>query len=274
MIHLQYAVRTKIRDGRRNPRRNFLDYSIDKYGVELVNDTRVLLRLLVLYLPLPLFWALYIQQGSRWTFQADKMNGDIGFYIIKPDQFGLISPLLVIVLIPIFESIVYPILSKIGIRRPLQKLAIGGALAAISFLISAFIQLKIEAAPEKSVHMLWLTPQYVVIVLSEVMFAVTGIAFSYEQAPDRMKSVVMGFWQLNVSFGNLIVLFVAQLAVFESQAYEFLFYFGMTLIDILIFIILAYNYKSVKQTEVDDEQIHKPEYLIPLQTLEKTSSEK
>lgn len=44
----------------------------------------------MLYAPMPIFWALFDQTGSRWTFQADKMNGDIGFYTIKPDQIQML----------------------------------------------------------------------------------------------------------------------------------------------------------------------------------------
>lgn len=59
-----------MRERRFNPRNNLLDYSIEKYGTELVGDIRRLGRILVLYLPLPLFWTLYDQKGSRWTIQV------------------------------------------------------------------------------------------------------------------------------------------------------------------------------------------------------------
>lgn len=247
---MQYAIATKFRDGSRKPRENLLDYSIDKYGHELVNDTRILLKILMLYLPLPFFWALFDQQGSRWTFQADKMNGDIGFYVIKPDQMQLVNPLLILIFIPLFDVILYPLLSKIGIRRSLQKLTLGGILAGVAFVSSALVQFHIDASPEKSVSILWLVPQYVIITLAEVMFSVTGLSFSYEQAPESMKSVVQAFWLLTVAFGNLILVFVAEFAFFESQAYEFLLFAGLMFIDMMIFMILARNFKSTPRVEL------------------------
>jgi solute carrier family 15 oligopeptide transporter 1 len=72
------------------------------------------------------------------------MNGDIGFTEIKPDQMQLINPLLILVFIPLFDCAVYPILSKFGLRRPLQKLATGGILAGIAFMISGFVELELE----------------------------------------------------------------------------------------------------------------------------------
>lgn len=70
VLLFQNAFTTKMREKNVNPRKNFLDYSIDKYGSELVGDVRRLSRILVLYLPLPLFWTLYDQKGSRWTIQV------------------------------------------------------------------------------------------------------------------------------------------------------------------------------------------------------------
>jgi dipeptide/tripeptide permease len=42
-----------------------------------IGDVRQLLKVLTMFLPLPLFWALSDQQGSRWTLQAEHMDGDI-----------------------------------------------------------------------------------------------------------------------------------------------------------------------------------------------------
>ncbi|XP_055305343.1 peptide transporter family 1-like, partial [Sitodiplosis mosellana] len=101
------AISTKYRERSTNPRENLLDYSIDKYGAQLVSETRVMLKILLLYLPLPFFWSLFDQQGSRWTFQANKMNGDLGFYTIKPDQVQMINPLMILTFIPVFEACLY-----------------------------------------------------------------------------------------------------------------------------------------------------------------------
>lgn len=104
------------------------------------------MRILVLYLPLPVFWALFDQQGSRWTFQATRMNGDMGSWDIKPDQLQVLNPLLILVFIPLYDVAIYPLLAKIGIRRPLQKLTIGGILAGIAFVISGLVELELEVS--------------------------------------------------------------------------------------------------------------------------------
>lgn len=81
---------------------------------------------LFLYIPLPIFWALFDQQASRWTLQATRMNGQLGAFTIKPDQIQVINPLLVILMIPVFEYVIYPFLTKIKLfHRPLQRMTIG-----------------------------------------------------------------------------------------------------------------------------------------------------
>lgn len=41
----------------------------------MIRDIKYVFNVLVLFIPLPLFWALFDQQGSRWTLQAIRMDG-------------------------------------------------------------------------------------------------------------------------------------------------------------------------------------------------------
>lgn len=122
----------------------FLDYATPAVGPEMVHETKCLFKILLLYVPFPIFWALADQQGSRWTFQATHMDGSVGNFSIKPDQMQVINPLLILIFIPLFDYIVYPVLAGVGIRRPLQKLSLGLLLAAIGFFLSAMVELRLE----------------------------------------------------------------------------------------------------------------------------------
>ena len=51
-------------------------------------------------------------QGSRWTLQALRMNGQLGELQIQPDQMQALNPILILVFIPIFEIIIYPLFAK------------------------------------------------------------------------------------------------------------------------------------------------------------------
>lgn len=72
------------------------------------------------------------------------MDGDIGFMTIKPDQMQVVNPFLILVFIPLYEMLFYPLLKLIGIKRPLQKLAIGGILAGVAFVCSALVEWQLE----------------------------------------------------------------------------------------------------------------------------------
>ncbi|XP_015171560.1 PREDICTED: peptide transporter family 1 isoform X2 [Polistes dominula] len=138
-----YAIKRKIKSKEKMD--HWLDYAADKYGQQLVDDIKDSLRVLKMFLPLPIFWALFDQQGSRWTIQASRMDGEIGNFLIQPDQMQVFNPLLVVIFIPIFEICIYPVFAKIRLlNTPLKKLTIGGLLAALSFVISAIVELQLE----------------------------------------------------------------------------------------------------------------------------------
>lgn len=46
-------------------REHWLDHADDKYDRGLIEDIKALLRVLVLFIPLPVFWALFDQQVNK-----------------------------------------------------------------------------------------------------------------------------------------------------------------------------------------------------------------
>lgn len=182
-------------------------------------------------------------QGSRWIFQATRMNGDIGFYTITPDQMIALNPAFVIISLPICNYLIYPLLSKLRINSLLQKMTIGGMLAVVACLIAAFVEREIE---RNFINILWLAPQYLVIAFSENFLFVSNLSFAYTEAPLSMKSVMTSFVFVVIAFGNLFVVFISGTKMFESQTTEFFFYAGILFVSMIIFGILAYRYKPVQ----------------------------
>jgi solute carrier family 15 (oligopeptide transporter), member 1 len=72
------------------------------------------------------------------------MTGELGSFTLKPDQMQVVNPLLILLFVPLFDYVLYPLLAKVGIKRPLQKLVLGGLLAATAFVVSALLELKLE----------------------------------------------------------------------------------------------------------------------------------
>eukprot|EP00095_Tigriopus_kingsejongensis_P000412 maker-scaffold19_size710362-snap-gene-5.13 protein:Tk00412 transcript:maker-scaffold19_size710362-snap-gene-5.13-mRNA-1 annotation:"peptide transporter family 1-like isoform x2" len=149
-------------------RDHWLDHAENRFGAQFVSDVKAVLRVCVLFLLYPVFWALYDQQGSRWTFQATRMDGTIGSVVILPDQMQVINAVLILVFIPIFDKIIYPLCGTPAwfktqqtpdlsvtfltlfaakcnlLKSPLQKIVTGGCLLAVAFVVSGVVELILE----------------------------------------------------------------------------------------------------------------------------------
>lgn len=135
-----YGAYKRIKEGRANPKDHWLDHAEPRYGSQLVKEIKVLFKILIIYIPMPMFWALYDQQGSRWTFQATRTDPRVGSLHVKPDQLQFLNPLLIILFILLFKYIIYPLMKICDIRRPLQKMGIGGVLIMCSFIVAGMIE--------------------------------------------------------------------------------------------------------------------------------------
>lgn len=93
------------------------------------------------------------------------------------------------------------------------------------------------------------------------MFSVTGLSFSYAEAPETMKSVIQACWMLTIAFGNALFMIIVEVKLFKSQAFEFLTFAILMFVNMFIFMILAYRYKSqnnnrVQENLLDDEHLN------------------
>lgn len=85
-------------------------------------------------------------QGSRWTFQATRMNGDLGGWVLKPDQIGIANPLMILVLVPIFESVIYPCFNKCNLLSPLRRIGCGLVFCGLSFVVSGLVEISLQVS--------------------------------------------------------------------------------------------------------------------------------
>ncbi|KAM6893507.1 solute carrier family 15 member 1b [Xenentodon cancila] len=418
-------------------RDHWMDWAEEKYDKLLIAQVKMVLKVLFLYIPLPMFWALFDQQGSRWTLQATTMDGDFGLMIIQPDQMQTVNPILILILVPIMDSVFYPLISKCKLNfTPLKRMTVGMFLAALAFVSAALVQIQIDqtlpkfpsstesqtkfinmfdsplqitagenqftlepfkANPEylsfdkpfyltlgtgesffvslfgatrstiaivhggvtasmlpfkdiikkpeqgvnsirffsgfgsvlnitvgdqdfgdmgtytmskyvsvpqgeavyriknpagaectfkqklgfgssytllipptftfgqncsqsigemidiqpNSIHMAWQIPQYFLMTAGEVVFSVTGLEFSYSQAPSNMKSVLQAGWLLTVAVGNIIVLVIAEAATLPDQWAEYILFASLLVLVCIIFAIIAYFYTYIDPAKIE-----------------------
>uniref|UniRef100_A0A915MSS3 Oligopeptide transporter 1 n=1 Tax=Meloidogyne javanica TaxID=6303 RepID=A0A915MSS3_MELJA len=151
-----YALRAKLNSNLSRKRTyniecqpsHWLDYALPKYDAHLVAGVKSMVSIVVLYIPVVFFWALFDQQGSTWVLQATRMDGHVGWFTILPDQMNTLNPLFVLILVPMFEAWIYPMVNRICKITPLRKMALGGILAAVAFCIAGFVQIKINSTME------------------------------------------------------------------------------------------------------------------------------
>lgn len=180
----------------------FLRETFSKEGLKIIG------RLCIIYLFVAVFWALFDQSGSKWVLQADRMDRNwLGFEWL-PSQINAINPIMIMVFIPIFTWLIYPGLNKVFPLTPLRKMGIGFFVAVPSFLIPAWIEMQINAGELPNI--IWQILAYVFLTAAEVFISITALEFSYTQAPKKMKSLILGFFLMSVSMGNLFTAGVNQ----------------------------------------------------------------
>ncbi|XP_016093676.1 solute carrier family 15 member 1-like [Sinocyclocheilus grahami] len=429
-----FAIKNRFnhRSEQHPKREHWMDWAKEKYDKLLIAQVKMVLKVLFLYIPLPMFWALFDQQGSRWTLQATTMDGNFGAFIIQPDQMQIVNPVLIVIMVPIMDSAVYPLIKKCHINfTPLRRMTVGMLLAALAFVAAALLQIQIDRTmpdfPSSSeiqvkflnlentslpvvvegqeqfavpgfdssngymtldtenitvsaggknttayfqkktrhtvlintdgtlqtlnditekpnqglnairfvngfrshlnftiksdnlgliaplqvsgylnvphgkanftivneegqtchyilqlgfgssytvlipstfrictddikaikdidpngIHMAWQIIQYFLMTCGEVVFSVTGLDFSYSQAPSNMKSVLQAGWLLTVAVGNIIVLIVAEAGSLPDQWAEYVLFASLLVAVSITFAVMAYFYTYIDPTEIE-----------------------
>ena len=111
---------------------------------------------------------------------------------------------------------------------------IGLFLAVPSFLIIAIVEMWIEQGLQPSI--VWHIIAYAILTASEVLISITSLEFSYTQAPNHLKSLVMGFFMMSVAIGNIFTAWINKFIInldgttkLEGPAYFYFFAFMMLL---------------------------------------------
>jgi POT family proton-dependent oligopeptide transporter len=174
------------------------------HASEAVDGVAAVLRVLIVFALVTPFWSLFDQKASTWVLQANDMTRPEWF---QPAQMQALNPILVLLLIPLNNVALYPLLRRRGYEpTALRRMGFGIAFSGLAWIAAGAIQLAIDGGDPVSIA--WQVLPYVLLTLGEVLVSATGLEFAYSQAPASMKGVIMAFWYLAVTVGNLWVLLV------------------------------------------------------------------
>ncbi|TWT37599.1 Di-/tripeptide transporter [Posidoniimonas corsicana] len=160
-----------------------------------------ILNLVPLYIFVAAFWMLFDQTSSAWVEQAKHLDRNMFGYELNPAESQATNPLLVMLMIPLFSFVIYPVVGRFWEFTPLRRIGAGLLVTPISFAIAALLQRGIDAG--QSPHISWQLLAYVVMTAAEILVSITALEFSYTQAPRTLKSFVMGLFFLSVFLGNM-----------------------------------------------------------------------
>lgn len=152
----------------------------------------------------PLFWICYNQINNNLTSQASLLE----LHGLPSDVISNIDPLALIVLIPVFDQLIYPFLRKRGINfSPIKRITAGFFLGCAAMIWAGVLQLYIykmspcgysantcsdddgNALPAP-INIGAQTGAFVLIAISEIMGSVTSLEYAFSKAPKNMRSLV------------------------------------------------------------------------------------
>ena len=213
-------------------------------------------KLLLIYAFVAMFWSLYDQTGSAWILQAEKMDRNFFGISMSAAQTHAANPIMILFFIPLFTYVIYPAINLVFKLTLLRKIGIGFFLTSATFCLSAIIETWISEGQTPSIN--WQFLAYAIMTAGEVMVSITGLEFSYTQAPPKMKAVVMSLWLLAVSAGNAITAAINVLIQDEhgksrltGPDYYWLFA-GLMAATAVVFIFVAMMYRE--RTYLQGEQ--------------------
>ncbi|KMM73989.1 major facilitator transporter [Xanthomonas sp. NCPPB 1128] len=167
-----------------------------------VDGVRAVLRVLVVFALVTPFFSLFDQKASTWVLQGQQMQMPAWF---SASQMQALNPALVMLLIPFNNLVLYPLLRRRGYEpTALRRMTAGIAFSGLAWIVVGSLQVMMDGGDALSIA--WQILPYALLTFGEVLVSATGLEFAYSQAPQSMKGVVMSFWNLTTTVGNLWVL--------------------------------------------------------------------
>ncbi|PVI05442.1 PTR2-domain-containing protein [Periconia macrospinosa] len=153
----------------------------------------------------PLYWLAYNQMMNNLVSQAGTMK--LGS--TPNDIVAKLNPIFIIIVIPLMDFVIYPLLRKYNINfTPIKKITAGFVMASLAMVSAAVTQAYIYKmspcgsninAMKKAKHKcnvdisVWVQVfPYGLVGMSEVLASITKLEYAYTKAPKNMRSTVQG----------------------------------------------------------------------------------
>lgn len=223
---------------------SLLEVSKQRFDPQKVDDVKTVYNVLAVFAFIPIFWALWDQNLSEWIIQATKMDRYVLGIHLLPEQIQTVNPFFLLLFIPVFNYWIYPFLEKRGLKAtPLRRIGAGLVLTAVSFIIIALLQEKIDSGAQPSIW--WQILAYAILAAAEVLVSITGLEYAYTQASKSMKSTMIAIWLLTTALGNLFTALINRSIAHEGffaqlkGANYYWFFIGLLSLFILVYLFVS-----------------------------------
>ena len=149
----------------------------------------------VAYLLLLLFLFL-LQMSTTFLIQATYMRLEFDKFTVPAASLSIFDMIAVLVLIPIMDHAVYPLVSYCGISfTPLRRIGLGMLFGSAAVIVAGVVEIQRrntwidggfcvqtvfgETRNASSVNVFWQIPQFVLVGCSEVLMVITGMQIPY-----------------------------------------------------------------------------------------------
>ncbi len=122
-----------------------------------VDGVRAVLRILIVFALVTPFWSLFDQKASTWIIQGREMAIPHeaawwpSWLVQDAAQMQALNPLLVMLLIPFNNLVLYPLLRRLGYQpTALRRMGWGIAISGLSWVVAGMLQLWLDGGAQVS----------------------------------------------------------------------------------------------------------------------------
>uniref|UniRef100_H3GSW4 Major facilitator superfamily (MFS) profile domain-containing protein n=1 Tax=Phytophthora ramorum TaxID=164328 RepID=H3GSW4_PHYRM len=200
------------------------------FSSQEVQDATQVVRLAPYLGIIIIFWAVYGQMNSNFVVQGCQMDlrvqGSEGAsgkpVLLSSAMLNVVDSGVILVFIPVFDRLLYPLLTKMGIYPTLLRKIGAGLVFAMLAMIAAGWTEQIrksspmiegvssncsaagETLPMSTMSVWWQTPQYVLVGVSEILTSISAYDLFYSEVPESMRSVCQALNLLTTTLGFIV----------------------------------------------------------------------
>ncbi|KAL1327266.1 hypothetical protein HN51_037336 [Arachis hypogaea] len=250
--------------------------------VTRVEETKLLLNVIPIWVTSLIVGICVAQATTLFVKQAAAMNLKISnnSFNVPPASITSFAAIGTLIVVPIYDKIIVPILRKVtGNERGisiLQRMGIGLTFIVIVMVVAALVEskrLRMDATEKKTMSVVWLIPQYLLIGFGDSFSLVALQEYFYDQVPDSMRSLGMALYLSVIGVGNFLSSFLitivdhvtgkngkAWIGKDINSSHLDRFYWLLAVISALnlcvyVFLAKRYTYKTVQRRTLENDDV-------------------